>query len=272
MTVEEFFGLFLTELEHHASLRKYYKFLESKGSFAFRKAYFCQRLQYIADNVVKKNAVIWDIGCGYGTTGIFLAMNGYASYGSTLEFYFKEIPQRLKYWSQHGNAGLFTAGYENIFDMATHPAACDYIILQDTLHHLEPLDKALQICYSALKEDGKLIAVEENGNNIVQSLKLFLKRGNKRIIKIYDEQLKKHILLGNENIRSLSRWEAEFLKQGLKINKEDIQYIRIYPPAAYKLHAYNDIITREQQLWNKSKLMKEYFFFGINFTAAKKSR
>ncbi len=230
MTVEEFFNLFLTELEQHPSLRKYYKFFENRSSFDFRKAYFCQRLQYIADHVKINSAAIWDIGCGYGTTDIFLAMNGYSTYGSTLEFYFREIPQRMKYWSQHGDVSLFKAGYENLFDITEPPRNCDYIILQDTLHHLEPLGKALQICFNALKPSGKLIAVEENGSNIVQSFKLFLQRGNKRVIEIYDEELKKNIFLGNENIRSLKLWGKEFSRQGLSIDKDHVQYIRVYPP------------------------------------------
>ena len=196
MTVENFFDLFLKELEQHPSLRSYYKFLENDSSFDFRKAYFCQRLQFIADQIKNKNSKIWDIGCGYGTTGIFLAMNGFSSYGSTLEFYYKEIPQRINYWNQYGDASLFKAGYENLFDMQQIPENCDYIILQDTLHHLEPLDKALEICYKALKLTGKLIAVEEKGNNLIQSLKLYLQRGNKRIIVIYDETLKNNIVIG----------------------------------------------------------------------------
>ena len=269
MTVENFFELFLKELEQHPTLRTYYKFLENKSSFDFRKAYFSQRLQYIADQIKNKDATIWDIGCGYGTTCIFLAMNGFSTYGSTLEFYFKEIPQRLKYWSQFGDVSLFKSGYENLFDMPQPPANCDYIILQDTLHHLEPLDKALEICYKALKSTGKLIAVEENGNNLIQSLKLYLQRGNKRIIEIYDDTFKKNIVIGNENIRSLKQWEKEFSSQGLKIDKENLQYIRLFPPTFFKWNKYDNTLQSEQRLWKNNSLLKEYFFFGINFTASK---
>ncbi len=269
MTVEQFFELFLKELEQHPALRTYYKFLESESSFDFRKAYFCQRLQFIAEQVKNKESKIWDIGCGYGTTDIFLAMNGFATYGSTLEFYYKEIPQRLKYWSQFGDVSLFKAGYENLFDMEQLPQNCDYIILQDTLHHLEPLDKALEICSQSLKSTGKLIAVEENGSNIIQSLKLYLQRGNKRIIEQYDETLKKNIVIGNENIRSLKQWGQAFSAQGLNIDKGHLQYIRLFPPPFFKRKKYEDVLQREQKIWKNNSLLKEYFFFGINFTASK---
>ena len=269
MTVEQFFDLFLKELEQHPSLRTYYKFLDNPASFHFRKAYFCQRLQFITDQIKNKESKIWDIGCGYGTTDIFLALNGYATYGSTLEFYYKEIPQRLKYWSQFGDASLFKAGYENLFDMTTPPQNCDYLILQDTLHHLEPLSKALEICNKALKPTGRLIAVEENGSNLIQSFKLFLQRGNKRIIEQYDETLKKNIVIGNENIRSLAEWNKAFADQGLTINHEQLQYIRLYPPPFFKWKKYDQTLKSEQRIWKNNALLKEYFFFGINFTASK---
>ena len=269
MTVENFFELFLKELEQHPALRSYYKFLENKSSFDFRKAYFCQRLQYISDQIKNKDAKIWDIGCGYGTTCIFLAMNGFYTYGSTLEFYYKEIPQRLKYWSDYGDVSIFKAGYENLFDMTQPPENCDYIILQDTLHHLEPLDKALEICNKALKQSGKLIAVEENGNNLIQTLKLYLQRGNKRIIEIYDETFKKNIVIGNENIRSLKQWNQEFSSKGLKIDQSNLQYIRLFPPAIFNRKKYDQALQSEQRLWKSNSLLKEYFFFGINFTASK---
>src|SRR5688500_1089112 len=120
MTVEKFFELFLKELEQNPNLRSYYKFLNSPSSFEFRKAYFCQRLQYILDNMGDRSQAIWDCGCGYGTTDIFLALNGYKVFGSTLEFYYREIPPRLEYWKQHGYTGGFTFEYENLFDR--HPA------------------------------------------------------------------------------------------------------------------------------------------------------
>ena len=50
-------------------------------------------------------------------------------------------------------------------------------------------------------------------------LKLYKQRGSKRIIEIYDESLKKNILLGNENIRSLDTWQRAFQKEGFNIEK-----------------------------------------------------
>ena len=92
--------------------------------------------------------------------------------------------------------GLFTYSYENIFDHQFEAAAYDVIIIQDTLHHLEPLQDALKIFNHVLSDQGQLLIIEENGNNVIQNAKLFLQRGNKRIIEIYDEHLKKNILLG----------------------------------------------------------------------------
>ena len=201
MTVEEFFTLFQIELSENKNLQKYYKFLNDPIRFEFRKAYFCQRLQYILDNI-DSNTRIWDCGCGYGTTGIFLSLNGIKSEGTTLEFYFKEIPNRLDFWKKYGEISNFTFDYKNVFDGV--PAnSYDTIILQDTLHHLEPLDSSIAIFNNALSPKGNIILIEENGSNIIQNLKLIKQRGFKKVKEIYDEKLQKTILLGDENIRKL---------------------------------------------------------------------
>lgn len=270
MTVEEFFTHFVEELKENEDLRYYYKYLDDESKFEYRKAYFCQRLQYILDHVEKDPSQrIWDCGCGFGTTAIFLAINGISSHGTTLEHYIDQLPRRLEYWSKFGDMSKFTYSYENIFDHEFKAASYDLIIIQDTLHHLEPLQDALKILNDVLSKEGKLLIIEENGNNVIQNAKLFLQRGNKRIIKIYDEQLKKHILLGNENIRSLGKWSSEFQKQGFKIDNSSVQYIRYYLPFAFPNEKADQRVEKEQKLWKKNNFLKEYFFFGINFMVKK---
>jgi SAM-dependent methyltransferase len=269
ITVEEFFELFLEELKQSPDLTSYYKFLSSPGSFEFRKAYFIQRLKYIEQQLGNKNAAIWDCGCGYGTTDIFLALNGYKVHGTTLEFYYKYLPARMAYWSKIGDVSGFTYSYENLFDSPPAPASYDHIIIQDTLHHLEPLQDALKIFHNALRPKGTMIVVEENGRNVVQSFKLYLQRGNKRIITIYDEQLKKDILLGNENIRSYEKWREELAKQKLEIDPKSVDYVRLFPPFSFKEGKAQEVVQKENRLWRNNPFLKNYFFFGLNFTAHK---
>ena len=269
MTVEQFFDLFVKELKNNEDLQYYYKYLENPKKFEFRKAYFCQRLQYIADNITDSNSKIWDCGCGFGTTAIFLSINGIASHGTTLEHYMEQIPSRLKYWSQFGDVSKFTYSYENIFDHKFEAASYDLIIIQDTLHHLEPLDEALRILHHVLSPKGHLLIIEENGNNVIQNLKLYKQRGNKRIITIYDESLKKDILLGNENIRSLATWQKAFQKEGFNIEQDTVQYIRYYLPFAFPNDKAKEKVEKEQKLWKKNNFLREYFFFGINYMVEK---
>jgi SAM-dependent methyltransferase len=269
MDTSRFFELLLKEIEVNINLQDYYRFLNNKRSFYFRKAYFLQRLEYIKDSIVFRDASIWDCGCGYGTTGIFLALNGYNITGNTIEYYYDQIPERFRYWSQVGDISNFKVNYQNVFDPPFYKDRFDYVITQDVLHHLEPNDVALGILGDSLRNNGKIIVCEENGNNIINTFKLFLRRGNRRIIDIYDEKLKRAIKLGNENIHGMISWKNRFMKAGLVINDKSIEYIRLFPPCFFNVNNYNNVIEKEKSLWKKNKIIKEYFYFGVNFTASK---
>ena len=273
MQPEQFFELMIKELEVHTEMQPYYKFLGGKSSFHFRRNYFLERLRYIQANLVNglagNHLSIWDCGCGYGTTCLFLAMNGIKTHGTTLEFYYETIQKRKEYWSQYGDTSLFTCSYENLFDQKPAPESYDWIIVQDTLHHLEPLEDALSIFNHSLKPGGRLLAVEENGNNIIQRIKLYKYRGNKRIITIWDEKLKKDILLGNENIRSLSTWERLFNNAGFSMPSSLIQYVRYYLPLNYRFSDAETLLNKEKQIQTQPGFRREYFFFGLNFVAVK---
>jgi 2-polyprenyl-3-methyl-5-hydroxy-6-metoxy-1,4-benzoquinol methylase len=270
MTVEEFFNLLLEELKQSPQLRGYYRFLNDPSLFNFRKAYFCQRLQYIYDHVPEKKSIkIFDIGCGYGTTAIFLVLNGYSVTGGTLEYYFEQINTRKKYWEKHGSLDNLEIRYENFYDNPLLKNTYNIVIAQDVLHHLEPIDKALKIISESLIPGGKLIACEENGNNVLNRTRLFLKRGNKKIIEFQDDKLGKKILMGNENIRSQKKWTSKLSDADLLIDKESIQYIRLFFPGKYKNKDYSEIIKQEQQIWPKNSFVKNFLFHGLNFIAVK---
>jgi SAM-dependent methyltransferase len=222
-------------------------------------------LQYIQSHLQNKDGLIWDCGCGFGTTAIFLALNGYNIEGNTLEFYFKEIPARLKYWSQFGDVSSFTPTYESSYEKKFNPHSIDYIIVQDTLHHLEPFQGILEIFKQVLKPQGTVIAIEENGNNVVIRTNRYRTRGNNRIIEIYDENLQKKILFGNENIRSYKTWEQEFNKAGFQLNNK--MYIRLFLPFFFNDHNADKLIAKEQKIWRQNTFLREYLFFGLNFTA-----
>jgi 2-polyprenyl-3-methyl-5-hydroxy-6-metoxy-1,4-benzoquinol methylase len=266
MTVERFFELFLEELKNKQHLWSYYKFHMDEKSFLFRKAYLCQRLEYVAKYINSSDLKVLDIGCGYGTTALFLAMNGIAVHGTTLEFYIDEIESRKKYWSQYGNVDLFTISYENLFDEPPKEKY-DFVIIQDTLHHLEPIDEALTIIKNSLKPMGKLLLIEVNGNNIVQNLIFFKLRGFKKITYLYDERLKKKILIGNENVRSYTKWKSLIEKAGMNTISDSVEYVRYFYPKKFAKANYAEVLKEEQEIWRKSAFKREYFFWGVNFLA-----
>ncbi len=270
MTVGEFFTIFEEELRQNEELTNYHRVVNSPKLYSFRKAYLEQRFQYVLDHVTKPGARVWDVGCGFGTTSILLALNGFEVTGTTLEYYFDQIENRKKFWSKYADLSKLSFEYKNMYDESPAPGSVDYIVAQDTLHHLEPFSEAVRIFHRTLKPDGKIVVSEENGNNIICNIKHFRERGFKRIITIHDERLNKDVLIGNENTRSLKQWRKEFSVMPFEFEEDEIEYIRYYMPGKYTGSNTSEIIARERALWKDSPIKRELFFFGMNFTVARR--
>lgn len=271
MGVAEFLELFLKELEVNKELRRYYKLLDNKHRYLWRKSYLEQRLSYINRSLEAGPSRIWDAGCGFGTTALFLALQGHEVVGNTLEFYYDKISRRLEFWSKYGDVSGIRVEYANLFDMQILPQSFDAIIAQDTLHHLEPIADALKIFNRSLRQNGKLIVVEENGNNVFINVRNFLKRGFNRVTLHYDEKLGKEILFGNENARSMKKWTSLMSEAGFEVPADSIEYIRFYLPGKYIRSNPEVILDKEKKLAGNPSLLRELLFFGINFTAEKRS-
>jgi len=262
-----FLKLFIKELEENSSMHSYYRMSDGGKRFLFRKAYIEQRLDYIKTHIPETGLNIWDAGCGYGTTSIFLALNGYYVTGTTLEYYYPAIEERLHYWRQFGKLDKLGFRYENLFDVDKNSESFDAIILQDTLHHIEPLNEALIILRNRLRPDGKIIVCEENGRNPFICLKNIRTRGFKKIIRKYDENTGKWIMFGNENARSLSEWKKLFSSGGLNIITSESEYIRLLPPCSFSESNYLKMIQKEKKAAIQLSLINDLLFWGINFTA-----
>ncbi len=269
MNPDQFFELFLKELAGAPVLQGYYKFLGKKSSFLFRRNYFIRRLEWIARQAGSPENKIWDFGCGYGTTAIFLTLRGHTVHGSTLEFYLKELEKRVRYWSQFGDLSRLDCAHEDLFDQHVPRAAFDRIIVQDTLHHVEPIDEGLKILTAGLKPGGSIIVVDVNGRSLFIRFPLYLQRGNKRIITLYDEKLQRSFLIGNENVRSYDTWKRIFEANGLKI--ADHEFIRYFPPFLWSEKNYQERVTKEKELWHTAPLRRNYFFMGMNLVIEPKS-
>lgn len=267
MEVPDFLTLLTKEISANGRLNEYYNLAQGGRRFLFRKAYLQQRLEYIKRHIPSEGCIIWDAGCGYGTTSMFLALNGYHVTGTTLEYYFSEIEARKKYWSGYGSVDSLTVKYQNIFDTSGVKESFDVVLLQDTLHHLEPVEDALVIFRDSLKPGGRVIAIEENGSSVFIIIKNLLKRGFAKRKEYFDEALGKKVVMADENARSLKEWNKVFKNSGFSDGLCEAEYIRLMPPCFYRDKNYSSVIGCEQSAWKSGYFPSEYFFFGINFIA-----
>jgi SAM-dependent methyltransferase len=269
MKVSDFLDLFIRELSLNKKLNEYYRLNPGDSRFLFRKAYIEQRLEYLNRHLPAGPCQIWDAGCGFATASIFMALNGHIVRGTTLEYYYKEINGRLEYWSPYEGIKNLYVEYEDIFAGNRKKGEYDIILLQDTLHHLEPVDKAAVIFRDALKKGGKLVVIEENGDGIFIRGKNLLSRGLSRKSEYYDGVLGRSVILANEQPRSIEEWEEIFKDAGFGDGLSDPEYIRLLPPFAFSQANYSKTLETERELAEFSGLLRKYFFFGINFTVRK---
>lgn len=268
MNVPEFLDHLVAELEVNPDLRSYYRLLEHPARFHWRKAYLEQRLQFVERQLGTQPKTLLDVGCGYGSTAIFACLNGHRVKGTTLEFYFEQIQRRRAYWERFGDLSGMEVVYENLFDGAPEPNTYDHIIVQDTLHHLEPIGEACARLFTKLKPGGSLIVVEENGCHPFIRAKNFATRGFNRVGEIWDERLGKMIPFGNENARGRTKWQRILRNAGFEVAGET-EVVRMLPPGCFSQDNYSKRIFTEQRLAQRAGLMRDFLFFGINFIAVK---
>ena len=268
MNVPEFLNHLVAELEVNPGLRSYYRLLENPSRFHWRKAYLEQRLLFVERQLGTTPKTILDVGCGYGSTAIFACLNGHRVKGTTLEFYFEQIQRRRAYWERFGDLSGMEVVYENLFDGPEEAGHYDHIIVQDTLHHLEPIGEACARLFTKLKPGGSLIVVEENGCHPFIRAKNFATRGFNRVGEIWDERLGKMIPFGNENARGLRKWTRILDKAGLRVDPASVEFVRMLPPFCFTAENYDHRIRSEQML-NQNRLFAHYLFFGFNFVAVK---
>lgn len=266
MTPDEFWPLFLRELAERRDLWSYYKYLIDPRLLEFRRSYFQRRLSYVWRQVQLSGPErVLDCGCGYGTSAIFLALNGYRVLGTTLEHYSEGIEARRRFWSKHGDLGGLEFTHQDLFETPPDPGAFDMVVAQDTLHHLEPLPKALAILRNALAPGGRLVAIEENGEHLIHRLRLYLRRGNRRVIEVFDSRLGRSILMGNENVRGCETWCALFSSVGFDV--DNVEHVRLLPAPFFRRENRAELEALEEAVARRSSLLRRYFYFGLNFSA-----
>jgi len=84
---------------------------------------------------------------------------------------------------------------------------------------------------------------------------------------MYDEKLGKTILLGNENIRSLRAWTKAFAAKGFSIG--NVEYVRLFCPFQFTKENYEKRVAQEKSIYKSNSLLRNYFYFGLNFVATR---
>ena len=225
-------GDFLYE-EDYAEFRKYYQYLDSQPNKREWSLYtWAYRLSFVAEYIHQSNRTlrILDAGCGCGTESILFSILGAEVVGVDLKTdRIRIAKQRIKYYNQFYDIdGKIKCINENIFNLSLdYPL--DIIWLSDAISHIEPVNGFLELAYSLLGKDGRLIIYDLNGSNPYIWLRLILKRGFNRYTTVKDVETGEEVHYAIERVPSNSTLRREIKKAGFVIEKTHI--FKFFPVA-----------------------------------------
>ncbi|MBU0576918.1 class I SAM-dependent methyltransferase [Patescibacteria group bacterium] len=191
----------------------------SKGMRArFQRFYYCCRrimlYQVVKDLQLKtrKPLRVLDIGCGFGGDSFLFRHLGCEVTGIDLMPDKIGIAKhRIEYWNtlQNSNTPPPTFLVADASDFIGDNQRYDIIFCAEALHHCEPPENTLLTMRSLISSNGKVIICEANGGSFVAQYLCKRARTKSRqpLRSLHlSPSTDKYILFGNENIRSLSKW------------------------------------------------------------------
>lgn len=223
---------FLDE-ESYTELRSYYQYLNSEPNKREWNLYtWAHRLSFVAEYIRQTNKAlrILDAGCGCGTESILFSILGAEVVGVDLKTdRIRIAKQRIKYYNQFYDIdGKIKFINENIFNLSLdYPL--DIIWLSDAISHIEPVNGFLELAYSLLGKDGRLIIYDLNGSNPYIWLRLILKRGFSRYATVEYAETGEEVHYAIERVPSNSTLRREIKKAGFVIEKNHI--FKFFPAA-----------------------------------------
>jgi 2-polyprenyl-3-methyl-5-hydroxy-6-metoxy-1,4-benzoquinol methylase len=145
-------------------LKKYYYNLLKTGKFYEYVIYFyIERVMPII-RYIQKGIKILDAGCGLGTESILFGLLDAKVTGLDIaENRLEVAKQRVRYFENQFNHKINVDFiHESIFE---HHDKFDIIWVNEAISHINPVNEFLELCYSNLKPNGKIIIADANKLN-----------------------------------------------------------------------------------------------------------
>jgi ubiquinone/menaquinone biosynthesis C-methylase UbiE len=152
-----------------------------------------------------KSKVLLDVGCGSGAWGIRLAKKGYDVVGVDIS---KALIKSARDWANAADVN-FMPILGDVERLPLRTEAFDIGFCGYVLHHFKRLHQILFELSRILKPQGKILAIEPNGSNIVNKLA-------RRTMTVFPQQwvMKKGIATSNERVHEIKSYFNAFNKTG----------------------------------------------------------
>lgn len=169
---------FLDSEEYRIFREYYYGSLRNKARRYAYKNLYLNRLRYTTNLLLSlRGPLILDAGCGLGSEALLFSSVGAKVVGVDLNQGRLKVAEKRKLFYKDLIKGKVEFILGDIFKMIKMQKF-DIVWMNESISHIHPAEKFLQIAHHQLNSGGRVIISETNGGNPYILLKRFIKTGH----------------------------------------------------------------------------------------------
>ena len=217
----------LLEPSHQKVFNSYYWSYRRHFGKRISAAYSEQIKEAVELVSAKPGLRVLEIGFGLGTESLWLALQGANVLAIDIIGQFVEAAKRRQEILEQYIGRRLNCEFRRVSILELEEEeGFDLVWAEQTFHHLEPRNHAVDKIVSLIRPGGHIVISEVNALNPFLQFQLFLARGMNMYSTHIDED-GKEILIGRERIITAPRLKQIFARR--RIHCRSIRYFRIFP-------------------------------------------
>ena len=246
------------DFEEYRIFRKYYcGSFRSKARRYLYKNLYQNRLRYITNLLLSlRSPLILDAGCGLGSEALLFSSLGAKVVGVDLNEERLKVAEKRKSFYKDLIMGKIEFILGDVFEMIKM-RKYDFVWMNESVSHIHPAEKFLQIARHQLNSGGRIIISETNGGNPYILLKRFMKTGCWvwRSCFVEDPETKSKVGYAVERLFTCSQIADILIRAGYLIGH--VEFTHFIPVFLIRNHKMFKMISRLERWLEKQKFSRK---------------